>query len=299
MSNITASLVKQLREITQAGMMECKKALVETNGNLDEAIELLRKKGAAKADKKSGRTAAEGLVAAIKTEDSKQAILLEINSETDFVAKEPKFVDFLNQVAKIALENKLNSVEDLSNISFDGSISIDEKRKELISTIGENISIRRVQFIDAKDGVLSAYVHGGGTGSRIASIVSVSISDSQLAYDIAMHVAAMKPEYIDASCVPEARKEKEKEILLAQAEEQHKGKPADILEKIISGKMNKFIQELTLVGQSFVKDPDMTIEKLLKSKDAKVTNMLRYEVGEGIEKEITNFAEEVMSQVRT
>ena len=299
MANITAGLVKELRERTQAGMMECKKALVETDGDIEKAAELLRKKGQAKAEKKSGRTAAEGLVAALATSDNKLAVLLEINSETDFVAKEERFVGFLGNVAKLALENKITSVEELSNLNYENDLTVDAKRLELISTIGENISIRRVSFVEAKDGVLATYVHGGGTGARIASIVCVANQDKELAYDIAMHVAAMKPEYIDATQVPAERKDKEKEILLAQAKEQHQGKPDDILEKIITGKMNKFVQELTLVGQNFVKDPDQTVEKLLKSKNTTVTNMVRYEVGEGIQKDTTSFADEVMSQVRT
>lgn len=298
MANITASLVKELREITQVGMMECKQALVETNGDLEQAIEYLRKKGKAKAEKKAGRTAAEGLIGVAIAKDGKSVSVVEVNSETDFVAKQEDFVAFLNKVAEVALENKLTNVEELSAKNFSDGLTIEQRRLELVTKIGENINIRRAAHIESKDGSLAAYVHGGGNSSRIISIICLSNNDKDLAYDLAMHVAAMKPEYVNVNEIPAERVEKEKEILLAQAQEQQSDKPKEILEKIITGKLNKFTKEITLLGQNFVKDPDTTVEKLLNSKGATVVNMVRFEVGEGIEKEVTNFAEEVMSQVK-
>ncbi|HHJ80210.1 MAG TPA: elongation factor Ts [Candidatus Tenderia electrophaga] len=287
---ITAAQVKELRERTGAGMMECKKTLVETNGDIDAAIELMRVSGLAKADKKSDRVAAEGIIAMARSADGKQAVLVEVNCETDFVAKGDDFSAFAAAVADTALNAGISSAEALLEASHDGN-TVEHSRKELIAKIGENITVRRVSRVES-DGVVGAYMHG----SRIGVLTGVSVGDEALAKDIAMHIAASKPVCVSADDVPAEVIEKEKEIFTAQAAES--GKPPEIIEKMIGGRIKKFLKEITLVGQPFVKDPDQTIEKLLASKGATVTAFERLEVGEGIEKKEEDFVAEVMAQAK-
>ncbi len=288
---ITAAMVKELRERTGAGMMECKKALTATDGDMDAAIEHLRKTGLAKADKKAGRTAAEGVVILNHSDDGKSAVLVEINSETDFVAKDDNFKAFAEKVGQIALQSGADSIDTLLACEYEPGKTVEQARQELIAKVGENIQVRRMVRVHT-DGVLGAYVHGG----RIGVLVEQQGGDAELARDIAMHVAAINPAYVDADSVPAEVIDKEKAILVAQAEES--GKPADIIEKMIQGRLRKFLAEITLLGQPFVKDGDLTVEKLLKDKGAKVVTFHRLAVGEGIEKKEENFAEEVMAQVK-
>ena len=288
---ITASLVKELRERTGSGMMECKKALVETDGDIEAAAELMRKSGAAKADKKAGRVAADGAIRAIVTDDRKTAVILEINSETDFVAKDNNFQSFADGVLQLLLQQKPSSVEVLSQLSLVDGNTVEEARQVLISKVGENIQIRRFQIIESEQGVAS-YLHG----SRIGVLVDSS-AEADMARDIAMHIAAVNPQFVDESAVPAEFLEKEKGILIAQA--QDSGKPAEIIEKMIQGRLNKFLAEVTLLGQPFVKDPDQTVGKLLSSSDASISGFIRYEVGEGIEKKVEDFAAEVASQLNS
>ena len=288
--SITASQVKELRERSGAGMMECKKALVETGGDIEAAIEHLRKSGLAKADKKAGRVAAEGAI--IQAADPGSAVLVEINCETDFVAKDQNFGAFANRVAELALAAGSDDVDALSKAEFDSGESVEARRQQLVAKLGENIQIRRIQRVDADGGVIGGYIHGG----RIGVLVSLEGGDEELARDIAMHVAALNPPFVDADSVPADVLEKEKDILRAQAEDS--GKPPEIIEKMIAGRLNKHLAEITLVGQPFVKDSDQTVGALLKSKGAKVRHFVRLEVGEGIEKEESDFAAEVMQQAR-
>ncbi|MBY6205881.1 translation elongation factor Ts [Halomonas denitrificans] len=288
--SITASLVKELRERTGAGMMECKKALVETDGDLDAAIEHLRKSGLAKADKKAGRVAAEGAV--IDAGADGKAVLVEINCETDFVAKDDNFLGFANRVAEIALETGTEDVKALGEAEFADGETVEARRQQLVAKLGENIQLRRTAQMGVDGGVIGRYIHGG----RIGVLVGLQGGDEELARDIAMHVAALNPPYVDEDDVPAEVLEREKNILKAQAEES--GKPADIIEKMITGRLRKHLAEITLVGQPFVKDSDQTVGKLLKSAGAKVVGMVRLEVGEGIEKEESDFAAEVMQQAR-
>ncbi|MCO7226503.1 translation elongation factor Ts [Pleionea sp. CnH1-48] len=288
---ITAALVKELRERTGAGMMECKKALVETDGDIDKAIENMRKSGQAKAAKKAGRVAAEGIILIKTAEDKKTAAILEINCETDFVARDENFVGFANKVVDVALTNKINDVEALNAAELDGA-TVEETRANLVAKIGENMNVRRVKIIESAEGLLGSYRHG----DRIGVVVELKGGDEELARDIAMHVAAVKPDYIRADEIPADVMDKEKEIFTAQALES--GKPAEIVEKMIGGRLNKFAAEISLMGQPFVKEPSQTVEKLLKSKQADVVSFVRFEVGEGIEKKEEDFASEVMAQVR-
>jgi len=288
---ITAAQVKELRERTGAGMMECKKTLVETNGDIEAAIELMRKTGLAKADKKADRVAAEGIIAMARSTDGKQAVLVEVNCETDFVAKGDDFTAFANEVANTALNSGASTAEALLEAVIDGGKSVEETRKELIAKIGENITVRRVSRAES-EGVVGAYMHG----SRIGVLTSLDGGDEALARDIAMHVAASKPVCVSADNVPAEVIEKEKEIFTAQALES--GKPPEIVEKMIGGRINKFLKEITLVGQPFVKDPDQTVEKLLAANGATVTAFDRLEVGEGIEKKEEDFVAEVMAQAK-
>jgi elongation factor Ts len=286
--NITADSVKQLRERTGAGMMECKKALVETQGDLDAAAELMRKTGLAKADKKATRVAAEGTVVAERSGNS--AVLVEINCETDFVARGDEFLGFARDVAKAALAHSPDSLEAL--LAATGSSgSLDDQRRALIAKIGENISIRRFEKLSATGG-LGTYIHGG----RIGSLVALEGGDEALARDLAMHVAAVNPAYIDASEVPAAVLDKEREILAEQTKGEKK--PPDIIAKMVEGRLRKFLAEITLLGQPFVKDPETTVEKLVKKAGAKVVKFVRYEVGAGIEKKQDDFVGEVMAQVK-
>ncbi len=287
--SITAAMVKELRERTGAGMMDCKKALVETSGDIDAAIELLRKSGQAKADKKSSRIAADGRV--VIAVNGAKAAIVEVNSETDFVAKDENFVAFAEAVAAKALDGQAEDLEALLAESLDDGKMIEAARTELVSKVGENISVRRFARIEAADH-LGNYTHG----ARIGALVSLSGGDADLARDIAMHVAASKPVCIDERGVPAETMETERRIYTEQAKDS--GKPAEIIEKMVTGRVAKFLKEVTLLGQPFVKDPDVSVGKLLESSGAAVTEFLRYEVGEGIEKKQENFAEEVMAQIK-
>lgn len=286
--SISASMVKELRERTGAGMMECKKALVETGGGMDEAVELLRKSGKAKADKKSGRIAAEGLV--VIAVEGNNAAIVEINSETDFVAKDENFLEFSKQVATAILSNDAGDVTGLNSEKLADGREVESARTDLIAKVGENISLRRFSRVTAQDN-LGHYTHG----ARIGAVVSLQGGDAGLARDLALHIAASNPLCVDESGVPVATLERERRIFSEQAAES--GKPPEIVEKMVSGRIAKFLKEVTLLGQPFVKDPDVSIAKLLKAADATVVSFVRYEVGEGIEKKEENFAEEVRKQI--
>lgn len=286
---ITAALVKELRERSGAGMMECKRALEATDGDIDAAIEKMRKEGQAKADKKADRTAAEGTIVAKQSADGSSAVLLEVNCETDFVGKDENFLAFANATAQAALDSAPADVEALNAASIEGG-TVDEARRGLIAKLGENMTVRRFERVDAGEGRIASYLHG----SRIGVLVSVTGGDEELAKDVAMHIAATNPQFNTVDDVPEDVRSKERDILIAQAADS--GKPQEIIEKMVEGRLRKFLAEITLVGQPFVKDPDQTVEALLKSKGAAVTGFVRYEVGEGIEKEEVNFADEVKAQ---
>jgi len=286
--NITADTVKQLRERTGAGMMECKKALVETQGNLDAAAELMRKSGLAKADKKATRVAAEGTIAIERATGS--AVMVEVNCETDFVARGDEFLEFAKAVAAGASAGTADELEGLLSQQHGGT-TLDERRRALIAKIGENISVRRFVRVTAP-GALGTYIHGG----RIGALVALQGGDEALARDLAMHVAAVNPAYIDAADVPAEVLDKERAILTEQTKGEKK--PPDIIAKMVEGRLRKYLAELTLLGQPFVKDPDTTVEKLLKKSGAKVLKFVRYEVGEGIEKKQDDFVNEVMEQVK-
>ncbi len=288
---ITAALVKELRERTGSGMMECKKALTETGGDIEAAVEAMRKSGMAKADKKAGRVAAEGTVATALSADGAHAVIIEVNCETDFVAKGDDFINFASQLAQAALAKKPANIDELMTLPISGG-SVEDVRRALIAKLGENISVRRFSAMSSEGGKVGMYLHG----SRIGVLVGVKGGDEVLAKDIAMHVAASKPVALGPDDVSAELIAKEKEIYTAQAADS--GKPADIIEKMVMGRVTKFLREVTLLGQPFVKNPDQTIEQLAKQHGATVTGFVRYEVGEGIEKKSENFAEEVMAQVR-
>lgn len=289
---ITAALVKELRERTGSGMMECKKALVETNGDIEAAIEMMRKSGQAKAAKKAGRTAAEGVIV-IKQGDGKAA-MVEVNSETDFVAKDANFTAFADAVAVCALNGDAADIDALNAAALrDGeAATVNEARETLIAKLGENMAVRRFERMQASAGALHAYSHG----VRIGVVVEVEGGDAELGKDLAMHIAASNPLCVSVEQVPQDVLDKERDIFKSQALES--GKPENIVEKMIEGRMRKYLAEITLLGQPFVKDPDVSVEKLLKSKNAKVLQFRRLEVGEGIEKKQENFAEEVMAQAK-
>lgn len=290
--NISAALVKELRERTGSGMMECKKALVEANGDIELAVENMRKSGLAKADKKAGRTAAEGAIVVKISGNGKRAVMVEVNSETDFVAKNEDFISFSNTVAELALNEKVSDVEVLAKMKMPSGATVNEARTALVAKIGENINLRRIVSAAAENGVVGSYLHGG----RIGVLVELEGGDVNLARDIAMHVAANKPVCVSEEQVSAELIEKEKEIFTAQAAES--GKPMEIIQKMVVGRVNKFLKEVTLLGQPFVKNPDQTVAQLLNEKGATVLGFVRIEVGEGIEKQSGNFAEEVMAQVR-
>lgn len=288
---ITAAMVKELRERTGSGMMECKKALVETDGDIEQAVEHMRKKGLAKADKKADRVAAEGKIVAATADGGKRGVLLEVNCETDFVSGGDDFGAFANRVAELILERQPADVDALLELPADGDKTLNTLRQELVAKIGENVQVRRFNTFQT-EGHLHHYLHG----ARIGVMVDIQGGDEQLGRDVAMHVAASQPVCVDESGMPADVLEKERAILKAQAEES--GKPAEIVEKMLDGRMKKFLKETTLLGQPFVKDPDQTVAELLKQAGATVNSFARLEVGEGIEKEEGNFAEEVMAQVR-
>jgi len=288
---ITAALVKELRERTGAGMMECKKALVEVDGDLDAAIEHMRKTGLAKADKKASRTAAEGKVVIKVSDDGKKVVLLEVNCETDFVAIGDDFTNFAETVATQILADDPADVEALLAMNYSGTqTSISDTLKGMIAKIGENMSVRRFNVMTT-EGVFGQYIHG----KKIGVVAELTGDNEELAKDVAMHIAATNPNALNEAAMPADLIAKEREIATAEAE--NSGKPANIIEKIVDGKINKFIKENTLVGQSFVKDPDVTVGDLVKKANAEILSFCRIEVGEGIEKKVENFAEEVMSQV--
>jgi len=271
--------------------MECKKALVEADGDIEAAAEIMRKSGAAKADKKAGRVAADGAIKAWVSEDGKSAVILEINSETDFVAKDDNFQAFADQVLATVAAHRPQSVEALSAMSLDNGQTVEEARQALIAKVGENIQVRRFETIET-DASIACYLHG----ARIGVLVDSS-ADDELARDIAMHIAAVNPQFVDRDAIPAEFVEKEKAILIAQAESS--GKPPEIIEKMIQGRLNKFLAEVTLMGQPFVKDPDRTVAELMSDAGAEVGGFIRYEVGEGIEKKVEDFAAEVASQLKS
>ena len=286
MSNISAQLVKELRERSGAGMMECKKALVENNGDIEVAIEWLRKNGLAKADKKADRVAAEGRIVAAQA--AGKAVLVEVNCETDFVTKNPDFVKFSDTVAAVALESGAADIDTLKAAAFPGASNVEEGAKALIATIGEKIEVRRLARVES-DGVIGNYIHGG----RIGVLVALKGGSEELAKGVAMHVAAMNPQYVKADDVPADFVAKEKDIALSQMTDKDKAKPAEILEKIIAGKINKIVSEVTLLGQPYVLDTNVTVGDALKKDGAEVVSVARLAVGEGIEKVQEDYAAEV------
>ena len=291
---ITASQVKELRERTGAGMMDCKKVLTETNGDEEKAIELLRERGLSKAAKKSGRIAAEGLAAAYITDDKKVGVVVEVNAETDFVAKNEEFKAFVADVAKqVATKNPANLEELLAQESIaESGKTVQEVLTNKIATIGENMSIRRFERFETENGTIATYIHGDG---KIAVLVEMENADETLAKDVCMQIAAARPEYLDRESVPADRVEKEMEILKAQA--MNEGKPAEIAEKMVQGRIGKFYGEICLVEQPFVKNPDEKVGKMVEGKGAKIVRFARLEKGEGLEKREENFAEEVAKQI--
>ena len=289
---ISAAMVMKLRERTGAGMMECKKFLIITNGDIEQAITEMRKAGQAKADKKADRVAAEGVIVIARSVDGQSAVMLEINSETDFVARDDNFTNFATQAAETALSTLTKEVTSLANKPMLGcDNTVEQGRQELVLKIGENIKLRRLELMQC-DGVIGAYLHG----TRIGVLVALKNGSEALAKDIAMHIAASRPIVVNRDQVAAEAIENEREIYTAQARES--GKPQDIIDKMIEGRISKFIDEVSLMGQPYVKDPAMKVGQLLKEKNAEVISFTRFEVGEGIEKKEDNFVEEVMAQVR-
>lgn len=293
MATISAGLVMQLRERTGAGMMECKKFLIATDGDIEQAILEMRKAGQAKADKKSDRVAAEGVVVIARSADARTAVMLEINSETDFAARDESFVDFASKVAEIALQSNVSDVKSLLEQELRAGITVEQGRQELVAKIGENIQIRRLIRLHSDTGVVGTYLHG----SRIGVMTALKHSDEELAKGIAMHIAASKPMVVSSEQVAAEAIQTEREVFTAQAKES--GKPQEIIDRMIEGRINKFIDEVSLLGQVYVKDPNIKVAQLLTDKNNEVLDFIRYEVGEGIEKKEDNFVEEVMAQVRS
>lgn len=299
---ITAAMVKELRERTGAGMMDCKNVLNETDGDMEKAIEVLREKGLAKAAKKAGRIAAEGLVKEAISEDGKTMALVEINSETDFVAKNEQFITFVNQVAQIVLANDVEDVDALKALPWieDASKTVGDILTEKIATIGENLSVRRIAR-KTTEGTFIAYTHGGGKIVSVVEVLSDAEKAAEVGRNIAMQIAAANPDYVSMNDVSEEAKSKEKEILVAQALNENPGKPQNIIEKMVIGRLNKQLKEICLLEQEYVKDPDLTVAKYVASElgsaDA-IKSFVRFETGEGIEKKEENFAEEVAKQMQ-
>ena len=288
---ITAALVKELRGRTGSGMMECKKALVASNGDIEVAVEEMRKSGLAKADKKSDRIAAEGIIVIETSADGKNAVMIEVNSETDFVTKSEDFMAYVNALSPIVLNAKPADLDALMALPMnDAGDSVEVVRQALVAKIGENIKVRRFELMSSADGVIGSYRHG----DRIGTMVNLTGGDETVAKDIAMHVAASRPQAVSAADLPAELLEKERDIVATQAKDS--GKPEAIIEKMVDGRMKKFVNEISLMGQAFVKDPDVTVEQLVKKADATVNAFAFFEVGEGIEKAEDNFAEEVMAQ---
>ncbi len=291
--SITAAMVKELRQRTGSGMMDCKRNLKEANGDMELAIENMRKSGLAKADKKAGRVAAEGMIGLKVSDDGKTVVMLEVNSETDFVIKSDDFKGFVNSVTEALLDSSIESDEQLAEMVLANGDSVDAARRALVAKVGENISVRRFIKYSNVDGGTACYLHGG----KIAVIVELTKQDDVLGKDVAMHIAASNPAYVSADQVDETAIQKEKDIFTAQALES--GKKPEIVEKMITGRIKKFLSEITLEGQAFIKDDKMTVGQLTKSKDNTVIRFNRFEVGEGIEKEEVDFAKEVMEQVKS
>lgn len=288
---ITATMVKELRERTGAGMMECKKALVESSGNIQAAIEQMRKMGQAKAEKKAGRIAADGVILLATSPDGKRASVVEVNCETDFVAKDHQFLAFSEQLARLILGSNIRTIEELNAATLESGLSVEQARQELVTKIGENIQVRRLENLGTEH-TLTGYQHG----TRIGVLVDHRGGDADLGKDIAMHIAASSPVCVSETDVGEDVLAKEREIFMAQAESS--GKPPEIVEKIVQGRLKKYLKEITLLGQPFIKDPDQPVGRLLEDAKAQVLGFVRYEVGEGIEKKSENFADEVMDQVK-
>lgn len=286
MANISASMVKELRERTGLGMMECKKALVEAGGDIEAAIDNLRKASGLKAAKKAGRTAAEGVIITRTNDDNSEALLLEVNSETDFVARDDNFLAFANKVADQAFASKQT---DIAALMADG---LEAEREALVQKIGENISVRRAVLIGGEGKTVATYVHGG----RIGVAVELKGGNEELGRDVAMHIAAINPQYVSPEDVPQEMLDREKEVVSAQAE--NSGKPAEIIEKMVTGRLKKFVAEISLVEQPFVKDPDTKVGTLVKNAGAELLGFTRLEVGEGIEKEEVDFAAEVAAAAK-
>ena len=290
---VTAEAVKALRERTGAGMMECKKALVESNGDLDAAAEIMRKSGLAKADKKAGRIAAEGVIAIERSADGHSAALVEINSETDFVARERDFQAFATAVAQAALTARPADLDALNATRLPSGQTVEETRRGLVARIGENIGVRRFELVQST-GLLGTYLHG----TRIGTVVALEGGDEALGRDLAMHVAAINPQFVTADDVPADQVARERDIFVAQtaADPKAQGKPPEIIAKMVEGKVRKYLGEITLQGQPFVRDDKVAVGELLKQRKARVVRFIRYEVGAGIEKRQENFADEVMAQ---
>lgn len=290
--NITAGMVKELRERTGAGMMECKKALEAANGNIEAAIDALKASGQAKAAKRAGKIAAEGSIVIRLDDQQHNACIVEVNCETDFVARSENFLEFAQNVAARALQAKVDNLENLMTLALGADQkTIEQARQELIAKIGENVQIRRIKLVTS-EGYIGSYLHG----NRIGVLVAISRHEPELARDLAMHIAASNPQAVDASGVPEELVNREREIFITQSKES--GKPDNIIEKMVSGRIGKFLKEICLVDQSFIKDPEKTVADLLKSHQTKVSEFVRFEVGEGIEKQTQNFAEEVQAQLK-
>ncbi|HEU0197360.1 MAG TPA: translation elongation factor Ts [Nevskiaceae bacterium] len=291
MAQVSAALVKQLRERTGAGMMDCKRALDATDGDIDAAAEKMRIEGQAKADKKAARVAAEGTVAAAIGADA--VALVELNCETDFVAKGEAFKGFAQKLAERVLADRPVNVDALLALD-DAGETLDSRRRALVAKLGEKIDVRRFDVVESAGGALGHYLHG----TRIGVVVALAAGDAELAKDLAMHVAASRPRYVDEAQVPADAVERERKVVEAQSAEQAQGKPPEIVKRMIEGRLRKFLAEITLVGQPFVKDPDQSVGKLLKASKAQVARFVRYEVGEGIEKKQEDFASEVMAQAK-
>ncbi len=293
MAQITAGLVKELRERTGAGMMDCKKALAATDGDMDKAIDFLREKGLAAAAKKAGRIAAEGLVVSYVSEDSKVGVIVEVNCETDFVAKTENFQELVAGIAAHVAKSNPADMDALNASEIEAGKTVAALITESIAKIGENISLRRFARYEVAEGMVAAYIHGGG---KIGVLVSMTAGDAELGKDVAMHIAAANPGYLTREQVPTAELEHEKAVLTEQA--RNEGKPEKIIEKMVQGRIQKYYKEVCLVDQEFVKDPDQTVGKLVAAAGAAVTEFTRFQLGEGIEKKQEDFAAEVMAQIK-
>ncbi len=292
--SVSAAMVMSLRERTGAGMMECKKFLVAANGDIELAITEMRKAGQAKADKKSDRIAAEGVIVVARSKDLRRAVMVEINSETDFVARDENFSNFAQSVAETALQTQVKTVDELNEQDLQGQDgTVEHARQQLVAKIGENIKIRRLEQMQCAEGdVVGFYLHG----TRIGVLIVLKRGDNELARDLAMHIAASRPLVVNREEISQQTLDHEREIFMAQVRES--GKPQEIIDKMIEGRMSKFLDEVSLSGQPFIKDPNMKVSQLLKQKQAEVSSFVCYVVGEGIEKKVDNFVEEVMAQVR-